>query len=95
MASYSAVRAAHATLVATTVDTVTLTGSYARVEVRNRSTGDIFLTLDGSTPTVAGNETLVVPANSVGSFPNVAGISAPVTVKLISSGTPAYSVTGA
>jgi hypothetical protein len=98
MAAYSANRAVHNTLAATTVDTITLTAQYNRVEVLNRSaTGDIFVTLDGSTPTVGGNDTFVVPATGVGNFVNPASTSQPPTstvVKLISSGTPSYSVTG-
>ena len=98
MASYTASRAVHNTLTATTVDTITLSAQYVRVEVLNRSsTGDIFVTLDGSTPTVGGNDTYVVPATGVGTFVNPANTSQPPTstvVKLISSGTPSYSVTG-
>jgi hypothetical protein len=104
MASYSASRAVHATLAASTVDTVTLTLTHPRIEILNRGTGDIFLTVDGSTPTVGGNDTFVVPSNGVGFFPNpflaepgLAGgpqVPGRTVVNLISTGTPAYSVTG-
>ncbi len=104
MASYTAARAVHATLTAATVDTVTLSLTHPRIEVLNRGAGDIFVTVDGSTPTVGGNDTFVVPSNGVGFFPNpflaepgaVGGPQVPgkTVVNLISSGTPAYSVTG-
>jgi hypothetical protein len=98
MASYSSTRAVHNTLVATTVDTVTLTAQYNRVEILNRSaSGDIFVTLDGSTPSVGGNDTYVIPATGVGTFVNPNWTNEPpisTVVKLISSGTPSYSVTG-
>jgi hypothetical protein len=98
MANYTAPRAVHNTLTAATVDTITLSSQYNRVEILNRSaSGDIFITVDGSTPTVGGNDTYVVPATGVGTFVNPNWTNEPpisTVVKLISSGTPAYSVTG-
>ena len=100
MATYTKTRTMHATLVAATVDTVTLSVVSSTVEVVNRgATGDIFLTLDGTAPTVSGDDTFVVAANTARVFGNPLGIvDAPhgdtptTTVKLISSGTPSYSV---
>lgn len=109
MATGSAVRIYHGTLTTSTVDTITL-GAATAVRIINRGTVDIFLSLDGSTPTVAGAETLVVPAgqsetfntglrHGVGQWTDYDGVTtvgsanaATFVVKLISSGTPAYSV---
>lgn len=85
---------AHATLVASTVDTVTLTNTQIdEVEILNRDgSAEIYFTVDGTAPTVGGNNTNVLPA-AVGSV--VVGVrraAGGVVVKLISAGTPAYSV---
>lgn len=111
MASYTVPNGhvgAHAkTLVATTVDTVTFalgsTGSpgWARmpksVEILTDGAADIYVTVDGTTPTVAGTPCYRVPPfpgstiiDVRDSDPNDA-----VVVKLISSGTPTYSVSRA
>lgn len=88
-------RAAHAiALSASTVDTVTFTGYVKRVRVVNL-TGDaiIYFTLDGSTPTVGGVATYVLPAaisNDEEPVPDSKASNA--VVKLISAGTPTYSV---
>ena len=105
MATISAVFAAHATLSSSTVDTVTLTGAAmgrgfaSSIEVSNETpangsgAANIYFKVGTSTttsPTVAGNDTYVVlPGQAV----QVSTGSGSV-VKLISSGTPAYSVTG-
>jgi hypothetical protein len=61
VASYRVVRAAHKTLSGTTVDDVTMSGTFNQIEVMNRSgAASIFFTVDGSTPTVAGDDTDVV-----------------------------------
>ena len=95
MASYEEATSKHATLVASTVDTVTLTGTdYYSVEVLHRSssvTDPIYFTVDGSTPTVAGDDTYVVMP---GGWKTVRSKENIDVVKLISAGTPAYSVTG-
>lgn len=92
MASHSVALSKHATLSAATVDTITLTVDYQAVEVKNRGTsGDIYFTTDSSAPTSAGDNTYFVGPGEglvVRSGYNVD------TVKLISAGTPAYSVTG-
>lgn len=81
----------HGTLVAATVATVTLTPNAKFVEVVNRGSDDIYFRLDGTDPTVAGDDTYVVPG---GGFTRVRNNDrdGSVSVKLISSGTPAYSV---
>lgn len=94
MATFSVAAAKHATLAASTVDTVTLTGSWDLVDVLNRGTGTIYVTVgpDPADPTVAGDNTTVVPAGGV--------VTVEVSnrgsqkVKLISSTADAYSVMG-
>lgn len=99
---------AHAkTLVASTVDTVTFalgstgTPGWARmpksIEIISDGADDIYVTVDGSAPTVAGTACYRVPA-----FPGATVLDVrdsnptdEVAVKLISAGTPTYSVSRA
>lgn len=111
MASYTVpnghIGAHEKTLVASTVDTVTFalgstgTPGWARmpkaVEVLTDGVDDIYVTVDGSVPTVAGSACYRVPA-----FPGATIIDVrdtnpndEVVVKLISGGTPMYSVSRA
>ncbi len=87
-------RGVHAkALVAATVDTVTFAVDCNEVEVMNETgTSPISFTTDGSVPTVAGNNTYYLPAaiGSVTVQPDAAGVT---VIKLISAGTPSYSVT--
>lgn len=96
MATYNGVYTKHAQLAPSTVDTVTLNADYKAVEVVNRS-GDfeIFFTVDGPAPTVAGDDTHVLPAAISGLTVN-AGLSQgdPTFVKLISAGAAQYTVRG-
>lgn len=91
MASYTVTKAKHATLVAATVDTVTLAAAN-EVAVTNRSSADtIFFRLDGTAPVVDGDDSYVVgplAMKVVNLAPEIA------TVKLISSGAAPYSVEG-
>lgn len=80
----------HETLVASTADSVTFTDDITEVEVLNRDgAAEIYFTVDGSTPTVGGENCRVLPAA-------IGGLELRVehgdVVKLISSGTPTYSV---
>jgi hypothetical protein len=99
---------AHAkTLVASTVDTVTFTlGSTStpgwanvpkRVEILTDGAADIYVTVDGSAPTVAGANCWRVPAIQGSTVVSVSDSNPndAVVVKLISSGTPSYSVSRA
>lgn len=92
MANYNVSLAKHATLVAATADSVTFTVPRSSVEVKNRGTsGDIYFTVNGDTPVSAADNTYFV---GPGEGLVVALASASQVVKLISAGTPAYSVIG-
>ncbi len=111
MASYtvsvSEVGAHAKTLVAATVDTVTFTlGSTSspgwanvpkRVEILTDGADDIYVTVDGSAPTVAGANCWRVPAIQGSTVLSVVDSNPydAVVVKLISAGTPEYSVSRA
>lgn len=94
-------------LVAATVDTVTFqlgsvgTTGWARVpkqiEVLTDGADDIYVTVDGSAPTVAGTHCWRVPAVAGASVIDVHDTNPvdEVVVKLISAGTPIYSVSRA
>ena len=95
-------RAQSGTLTAATVTTVTLTGAYSTVTVTNQGTVPIYVRLDGTAPTVAGDDCLVVDAGdeSVFGYRSTYDQGQPGTVnpgtviKLISSATPTYTVVG-
>lgn len=95
MATFSGHRIVSATLTATTVDTITLDVDYTRVEIVNR-TGDaeIWVTIDGTDPTVTGNDCDVLPTAIGSLILDAPAIGKPTAVKLISSGTPSYTVKG-
>lgn len=90
MAAYTVGVAKHATLVASTVDTVTIPAAADEVEVVNRSTGYALYFSTTGTPTVAGDDTFYV---GPGEALTVPGSKVGTTVKLISSAACAYSVT--
>lgn len=97
MAAYSGILIKHAQLAAATVDVVTLNGDYQRVEVVNRDgTAEIYFTVDGAAPTVEGDDTHLLPA-AIGGLLVSAGseTGSPTIVRLISAGTPKYTVRGA
>lgn len=97
MASYQVAASGYSsqdnTLTASTVDTVMFLASALSVEVMADGTAAVYVTVDGSTPTVSGANTFKLPP--VGSWTalvlSVPTEGAPV-VKLISAGTPVYSV---
>lgn len=99
MASYSAVRAVHKTLVAATVDTVTVTANEQVVEVTNRgSTDPLYVNVGLSSapvpdPAVAGDDTMAVPAGGVRTV-TVAGATTGVdlVVKVVAASAVPYSV---
>ena len=106
MADYSEAVSKHATLTASTVDTVTLTRDYPRVEVLHKSAAvaePIYFTVNGAVPTVNGDDTHVVMPGGWKTVKSQADRdegpveTAPdssTVVRVISAGTPAYAVTG-
>ena len=75
------------TLAASTVDTVTFTGTdlnHVEIVVPSSSPADVWYTLDGSTPTVGGAACYFVPAGAVDNREPKGGGA--TTVKVISSG---------
>lgn len=81
-------------LVASTVLTITFTGAHLGVDIENVSgASPIFYTVDGSTPSVTTSDELPGVAGSHQEVYFGAEVPAPV-VKLISAGTPTYSVSG-
>lgn len=90
MASFTVNRAKSATLGIATVDIVTFPATYPynRVRVINKdATSPIYFTVDGSTPTVAGDDCFCAPVNQsyVESFQGG-------TVRLIAAAAAAYTV---
>lgn len=83
----------HGTLVASTKTVVTLTTKWSYVQVDNRGSGDIFFTTSGTDPAINGDDCYIVPANSTRTVANARDESI-CEIELISSGTPAFTVTG-
>jgi hypothetical protein len=96
------------TAVAGSVDTVTFEVGAAsapgwarrlprQVEILTDGAAAMYVTVDGSTPTVAGSHCYPVPAAAGSTVIDVRDANAidAVVVKLISSGTPVYSVSRA
>lgn len=92
---YTVETSKHATLAAAgTAETVNFSDNVQSVEVVNRTgTADIYFTIDGSTPTVGGDNTYVVPA-ALGAAQRIGSAPGTDVVKLISASTQAYSVVG-
>lgn len=90
------VKAKHGTLTAATVASVPVVHSTdpfngeVQVEVEADGSSPVFFTTDGTTPTVNGDDTFIVRSGALKVGVTTTGT---VTVKLISAGTPAYSVT--
>ena len=80
------------TLVAATVDTVNFQEAVDRVEIYSSGADEIYFTLDGAAPTVGGATTLLLPAAASVRTIRVPKRDSPTVVKLISAGTPVYSV---
>lgn len=84
----------HATLVASTVTTLTFNVDFNRVEVLNvDGAAEVYFTMDGTAPTVGGTGCHVLPA-AIASCEAEPTTSGATVVKLISSGTPKVSVRG-
>lgn len=96
MASYSATLSTHQTAASGVADTVTLDKDYGEVEVVNRDgAGEIFFTLDGTTPTIGLAGTYMLPAAICSKRVTSVELASDATVvKLIASATTKYSVEG-
>ena len=100
MASYSVARSKTATLVASTADAVTITGTYRTIQVVNFSASDrISCTFQGATATTDGDNTIPIPPGGTttlyddpGDTSSLVNPDADVVVSLISAGTPTYCV---
>lgn len=90
-------RAAHATLVAGVADSVVLNATYQSITVVNRGDDFLYVTTDGTVPTVAAAESLVLPPRTSSDLPVLTPLSATAptttTVGVISASSVAYSVT--
>ena len=85
-------RSKHGALVAATVTTVTLDADYDSVEILNRGASDLWVRLDKTDPVIGADDNYVcVPGGFVVLPVPTAGNT---EVRLISAGTPAYSVAG-
>lgn len=93
MASFTVVTAKHATLVAGTVDTVTVTGGYPRIEILNRSgAADLYVTNDGTVPSGGCDDCRIVPAGTSLNFA-ASDVSGADVVQIVGNGN-GYSVIG-
>ena len=89
MAAVAGIRAAHATLVADTADTVTMSGgARKRAEIVNHGTDAIYFRTDGTTAVGLADENEVV----LGGERLTINLSNTGIVSVISAGTPTYSV---
>lgn len=90
MSTFTVPLAKHGILTANAVEIVTVK-RYA-VEIKNRGTVSIFFRMDGTAPTVAGDDTYVVaPGESLTMDPDY---TAYASVKMVASAACDYSVTG-
>lgn len=97
MASYSIAAgergAYEKTMVAATVDTVTFAITPRAVEIVSDGADEIYFTLDGSTPVAKAPATYFLPAFA-GATRVVRTAQSSLVAKLISEGTPKYSISG-
>lgn len=82
------------TLTASVVDTVNFDTDWNEVEVVSNGLAPLFVTVDGSSPTVNGEDSYILPAGTVSSRTIVVPGSGTTTVKVISSAPTTYSVAG-
>jgi hypothetical protein len=74
------------------VDTVTFAAHLDRVEITSDGTAALYVTVDSATPTVAGAGTWELPAGVRAVRAIDVAATGVTVVKLISAGTPVYSV---
>lgn len=89
MAAVAGIRSAHATLVAATADTVTLSGGANRTaEIVNHGSDAIYFRADGTTAVSEADENEVV----IGGERLSIRLPSDGAISVISAGTPVYSV---
>lgn len=104
MATYSVTRAKNATLTGTTVDTVTIKGTYQKVEILNRdATNTVWVTLTPANvpnvanlpidPVAAADEAFPVPPSTAFIYSHDGASALSYKVKILGNGG-AYSVIG-
>lgn len=105
MATYTVTRTKHATLAATTVDTIHFTGSWGSVEILNRAAAggaDMYATwCPENSPNTAlpadpvplADETFIIPAGMSYELVNSGSAAISWRLKLVGNANP-YSVTG-
>lgn len=79
-------------LTATTIDTVTFSKDLNRVEIVSDGSAAVYVTVDASVPAVAGQATFEMPAGGMTVRELLVPTAGNTVVKLISTGTPKYSV---
>lgn len=81
-------------LTADTVDTVVFPAALLSIEIISNGIAAAYFTIDGTTPTVAGANTYLLPAGvtSIDLRTAVGNVDAITTIKIISAGTPTISV---
>ena len=93
----AAFKAVDATLTASTVSTLTITAesgqSFSQVTVKTTGEAIVYYTLDGSTPTVGGDNCAMMQATEKDEH-HYGSSWTSVTLKAISSGTPTVSLEG-
>lgn len=82
------------TLTASTVDTVTFADDCDQVEVMSDGAADVLFTVDGTDPSTAANYAAYrIPSGGPAQRTVVVQSAGGTVVKLVSSGTPKYTVT--
>lgn len=96
MTTYNVSRSSHAVLVPNAADMVVLDAAYRQVTVANRGSAYIYITTDGTVPTVLGTDTMILPPQTSADFavlaPIVGDPPSTTTVGLISGSNVPYSV---
>lgn len=96
MAAFSVAAGEHGvyqkTLTASTVDTITYAADADNIEVWGDGTAAVYFTVDGTAPTVEGKNTWELPSGAASSRIVEVGTGGGTVVKVVSAGTPKYSV---
>lgn len=80
------------TLTASTIDSVVFVEDLDQVEVYSTGAAAVAFTVDGSDPVVGGDGSWELPAGAAAARTVPVPTAGPTTVKVLSAGTPQYSV---